>query len=69
MACPRCQGALERHALAADLMPTGKRDDMRALGYVGAAPIYHHDLRLSGDVIGRQLSTPSIVEDPGPGNQ
>jgi hypothetical protein len=33
--------------LAADLMPAAKRDDMRALGYVGAAPIYHHDLRLS----------------------
>ena len=32
--------------LAADLMPDAKRDDMRALGYVGAAPIYHHDLRL-----------------------
>ena len=38
--------------LAADLMPDAKRDDMRALGYVGAAPIYHQDLRLSGDVIG-----------------
>ncbi len=24
--------------LAADLMPNAKRDDMRALGYVGAAP-------------------------------
>src|SRR5436190_7040073 len=42
--------------LAADLMPTAKRDDMRALGYVGAAPIYHHDLRLSGDVIGGFLT-------------
>jgi hypothetical protein len=42
--------------LAADLMPTAKRDDMRALGYVGAAPIYHHDLRLSGDVIGTFLT-------------
>ena len=29
---------------------------MRALGYVGAAPIYHHDLRLSGDVIGTFLT-------------
>jgi len=38
--------------LAADLMPGTKRSDMRALGYLGAAPIYHHDLRLSGDVIG-----------------
>lgn len=42
--------------LAADLMPTAKRDDMRALGYVGAAPMYHHDLRLSGDVIGGFLT-------------
>ena len=42
--------------LAADLMPGAARDDMRALGYVGAAPIYHHDLRLSGDVIGGFLT-------------
>jgi len=42
--------------LAADMMPDTKRDDMRALGYVGAAPIYHHDLRLSGDVIGTFLT-------------
>jgi hypothetical protein len=42
--------------LAADLMPDAKRDDMRALGYLGAAPIYHHDLRLSGDVIGGFLT-------------
>ena len=42
--------------LAADLMPDAKRDDWRALGYVGAAPIYHHDLRLSGDVIGTFLT-------------
>ena len=42
--------------LAADLMPNSTRDDMRALGYVGAAPIYHHDLRLSGDVIGTFLT-------------
>lgn len=42
--------------LAADLMPTAKRDDWRALGYVGAAPIYHHDLRLSGDIIGTFLT-------------
>ncbi|MDQ6707092.1 MAG: DUF1549 domain-containing protein, partial [Acidobacteriota bacterium] len=27
--------------LAADLMPGTPRDDMRALGYLGAAPIYH----------------------------
>ena len=42
--------------LAADLMPNLKRDDLRALGYIGAAPIYHHDLRLSGDVIGTFLT-------------
>ena len=42
--------------LAADLMADAKRDDMRALGYIGAAPIYHHDLRLSGDVIGGFLT-------------
>jgi hypothetical protein len=42
--------------LAADLMPGTKREDLRALGYVGAAPIYHHDLRLSGDVIGTFLT-------------
>ena len=45
-----------RLQLAADLMPAAKRDDMRALGYVGAAPMYHHDLRLSGDVIGGFLT-------------
>ena len=33
--------------LAADLMPGTTRDDMRALGYLGAAPIYHKDQRLS----------------------
>ena len=42
--------------LAADLMPTAKREDMRALGYLGAAPMYHHDLRLSGDIIGGFLT-------------
>jgi hypothetical protein len=36
--------------LAADLMPDTPRDDYRALGYLGAAPIYHTDLRLSKDV-------------------
>ena len=36
--------------LAADLMPDTPRDDLRALGYLGAAPIYHTDLRLSKDV-------------------
>jgi len=38
--------------LAADLMPGTPRDDLRALGYLGAAPIYHKDQRLSVDVIG-----------------
>jgi len=38
--------------LAADLMPGTGREDLRALGYLGAAPVYHKDLRLSGDVIG-----------------
>jgi hypothetical protein len=38
--------------LAADLMPGTTRSDWRALGYLGAAPVYHKDLRLSGDVIG-----------------
>ncbi|MDQ6707021.1 MAG: DUF1549 domain-containing protein, partial [Acidobacteriota bacterium] len=38
--------------LAADLMPGVPREDLRALGYLGAAPVYHKDLRLSGDVIG-----------------
>jgi hypothetical protein len=36
--------------LAADLMPATPREDLRALGYLGAAPIYHTDLRLSKDV-------------------
>ena len=36
--------------LAADLIPNTPRDDFRALGYLGAAPIYHTDLRLSKDV-------------------
>jgi Protein of unknown function (DUF1553)/Protein of unknown function (DUF1549)/Planctomycete cytochrome C len=38
--------------LAADLMPGTPRSDLRALGYLGAAPIYHKDQRLSADVIG-----------------
>ena len=37
--------------LAADLMPDAKRSDMRALGYLGASPVYHKDMRLSRDVI------------------
>ncbi len=36
--------------LAADEMPGTPRDDMRALGYLGTAPIYHKDRRLSADV-------------------
>ncbi len=36
--------------LAADLMPDVPHDDLRALGYLGAAPVYHTDLRLSKDV-------------------
>ncbi len=42
--------------LAADLIPGTPREDMRALGYLGAAPTYHKDLRLSKDVIGGFLS-------------
>ena len=38
--------------LAADHMPDTTREDRRALGYLGAAPIYHKDQRLSADVIG-----------------
>jgi len=42
--------------LAADLMPTDltsnvPRDDLRALGYMGTAPIYHKDRRLSQEVV------------------
>ena len=37
--------------LAADQMRDVPRDDLRALGYLGAAPIYHKDARLSRDVI------------------
>ncbi len=36
--------------LAADKMSGVKRDDLRALGYLGAAPVYHKDQRLSADV-------------------
>jgi hypothetical protein len=42
--------------LAADLMPDTSRDDLRALGYLGAAPVYHKDLRLSEQVIGGFLT-------------
>jgi len=37
--------------LAADEMPDATRDDERALGYLGAAQVYHKDQRLSADVI------------------
>lgn len=37
--------------LAADEMPHASPEDLRALGYIGAAPIYHKDQRLSYDVI------------------
>ena len=36
--------------LAADKMPGVTRDDLRALGYLGAAPVYHKDQRLAADV-------------------
>jgi len=36
--------------LAADKMPGEKRESLRALGYLGAAPVYHKDQRLSADV-------------------
>ncbi len=37
--------------LAADLMDNVPRQEWRALGYLGAAPTYHKDARLSRDVI------------------
>ena len=37
--------------LAADMMPDATRADERALGYIGAAQVYHKDQRLSYDVI------------------
>ena len=40
-----------RMQFAADLMPDFIPSDMRALGYLGNAPIYHKDRRLSRDVI------------------
>jgi len=42
--------------LAADKIPGTPRMDLRALGYVGAAPVYHKDQRLSYDVISTFLS-------------
>ncbi len=40
-----------RMQFAADLLPGFEPQDMRALGYLGNAPIYHKDRRLSKDVI------------------
>ena len=40
-----------RLQFAADLMPGFRASDMRALGYLGTAPVYHKDRRLSRDVI------------------
>jgi hypothetical protein len=37
--------------LAADLMPDATRTDLRSLGYLGAAPVYHKEPRLSKDVL------------------
>ena len=37
--------------LAADRLPDFRRDDLRALGYLGTAPTYHKDPRLSKTVI------------------
>ncbi len=42
--------------MAADLIPGTPREDFRALGYLGAAPVYHKDQRLSADVIGGFLT-------------
>lgn len=37
--------------LAADLVPDAARQDLAALGFLGAAPVYHKDGRLSKEVI------------------
>ena len=37
--------------LAADQMPGATRADLRALGFLGTAPVYHKDARLSKEVI------------------
>jgi hypothetical protein len=42
--------------LAADKLPDTPRADLRALGYLGAAPVYHKDQRLSLDVISTFLA-------------
>jgi hypothetical protein len=40
--------------LAADLLPGTSRHDLRALGYLGTAPVHHKDLRLSPPRGGRE---------------
>lgn len=40
-----------KRQLAADLMPGLPRRELRATGYLGTAPVYHKDARLSKDVI------------------
>ncbi len=40
-----------RMQFAADLLPDFQPSDMRALGFIGNAPVYHKDRRLSRDVI------------------
>ena len=42
--------------LAADQMQGASRSDLRALGYLGTAPVYHKDQRLSAEVIGGFLT-------------
>ena len=42
--------------LAADKLPGLKREDLRALGYLGTAPVYHKDQKLSAEVIGTLLT-------------
>src|SRR5438105_7150037 len=49
-------GRFVKLQLAADLIPGTPREDLRALGYLGAAPVYHKDLRLSEQVIGGFLT-------------
>src|SRR3954464_3139756 len=69
-------------SVCAYLVSNGVRpDSISAEGFGKADPVADNstasgrklnrrvDMVVSGDVIGRQLSTPSIVEDPGPGNQ
>ena len=42
--------------LAADKVANTSRNDLRALGYLGTAPVYHKDQKLSADVIGTFLT-------------